>query len=64
MNSETEDKDSLLVTLQRFVTRNKLSLIFTKTILFPHNTAYFMNNSHNTYKNVDGNSKFNITVNN
>ena len=61
MNSETEDKDSLLVTLQRLVTRNKLSLIFTKTILFPHKTAYFMNNSHNAYKNVDVNSKFNIT---
>ena len=30
-------------------------------LLFPHKTAYFSNNSHNAYKNADGNSKFNIT---
>ena len=62
MNLETEGKISLLVTfIQRFVTQSKLSLIFTKTLLFPHKTAYFSNNSHNAYKNADGNSKFNIT---
>ena len=27
-------------------------------LLFPHETAYFSNNSHNAYKNADGNSKF------
>ena len=52
----------LLVTfIQRFVTETKLSLIFSKTLLFPHKTAYFLNNSHNAYKNADSNSKFNIT---
>ena len=52
----------MLVTfIQRFVTQSQLSLIFTKTLLFPHKTAYFSNNSHNAYKNADGNSKFNIT---
>ena len=61
MNLETDSRISLLVTfIQRFVTQNKLSLIFTKTLLFPHKTAYFSNNSHNAYKNADGNSKFNI----
>ena len=62
MNLETEGKISLLVTfIQRFVTQSKLSLIFTKTLLFPHKTAYFSNNSHNAYKNADGNSNFNLT---
>ena len=62
MNLEIEGKISLLVTfIQRFVTQSKLSLIFTKTLLFPHKTAYFSNNSHNVYKNADDNSKFNIT---
>ena len=62
MNLETEGKISLLVTLiQRFVAQCKLSPIFTKTLLFPHKTTYFSNNSHNAYKNADGNSKFNIT---
>ena len=61
MNLETGGKISLLVAfIQRFVTQNKLSLIFTKTLLFPHETAYFSHNSHNAYKNADGNSKFNI----
>ena len=47
MNLETEGKISLLVTfIQRFVTQCKLSLISTKTLLFPHKTAYFLNNSH------------------
>ena len=32
-----------------------------KHLFFPHKTAYFSNNSHNVYKNADGNSKFNIT---
>ena len=27
-------------------------------LLFPHKTAYSSNNSHNPYKNADGNSKF------
>ena len=62
MNLEIEGKISLLVTfIQRFVTQNKLSLIFTKALLFPHKTAYFSHNSHNAYKNADGNSKFNTT---
>ena len=29
-----------------------------RLLLFPHKTTYFSNNSHNAYKNVDGNSKF------
>ena len=62
MNLETEDKISLLLTfIQRFATQSKLSLIFTKTLLFSHKTAYFSNNSHNAYENADGDSKFNIT---
>ena len=43
------------------VKQSKLSLILTETLLRPHKTAYFSNNSHNAYKNTDGNSKFNIT---
>ena len=39
----------------------KLSVIFIKTLLYPYKTAHFSNNSHNTYKNADGNSKFNIS---
>ena len=62
MNLETEVKISWLVTLiQRFVTQSKLSIIFTKTLLFPHKTAYFFSDSLNAYKNADGNTKFNIT---
>ena len=62
MNLETEVKISWLLTLiQRFVTQSKLSIIFTKTLLFPHKTAYFLSDSHNAYKNADGNTKFNIT---
>ena len=61
MNLEIEGKISLLVTfIQRLVARSKVSLIFTKTLLFPHKTVYFSNSSHNTYKNVVGNSKVNI----
>ena len=62
MNLENEGKISLLVTfIQRFVTQSKLSLMFTKTLLFTHKTTYFFNNSHDPYKNEDGNSKFYIT---
>ena len=42
-------------------TKQALPLIFAKTLLFPHKTAYFSNSSHDAYKNADGNSKFNIT---
>ena len=56
LNLEIESKISFLVTfIQRFVTQSKLSVVFTKALLFSHKTAYFLNNSHNTYKN--GNSK-------
>ena len=62
MNLETEVKISWLLTLiQRFVTQSKLSIIFTKTLLFPHKTAYFLSDSQNAYKNADVNTKFNIT---
>ena len=62
MSLETEDEISLLVSfIQRFVTQSRLLLIFTKTPLLSHKTAYFSHRSHDTYKNVDGNSKFNIT---
>ena len=55
-NLKIEGKINLLVTfIKRFVTQSKLSVVFTKALLFPHKTAYFSNNSHNTYKN--GNSK-------
>ena len=30
-------------------------------LLFPHKTACFSKNSHDAYKNADGNSKFYIT---
>ena len=62
MNLETEGKISLLVTFtRRFLTQSKLFLLFSKTLLFPHKIAYFSNNSNETYKNTNGNSKFNIT---
>ena len=62
LNIETVGQNCLVLTfMQRFVTLRKLSLIFSKTLLFPHKTAYFSNNSHDAYKNVDGNAKFNIT---
>ena len=52
LNLETEGKISLLVTfIQRFVKQSKLSIVFIKTLLFPHKTAYFSNNSHDAYKN-------------
>ena len=50
----------LLSFIQRFVTQSKSSLIFTKILSFLHKT-YFSNNLHHTYKNADGNSKFNTT---
>ena len=41
---ETEGKIYLVVTfIQRFVTRSKLSLIFTETLLFPRKTGYYLN---------------------
>ena len=56
-------KINLLVTfIQWLFTRGKLSLIFTKTLSFPHKTAYFLNDSHDSYKNADGNSMFYITI--
>ena len=61
LNLEAEGKISLLVTfIQWFVTQGKLSLIFNKTLFFPHKTAYFSNISHDAYKNADDNPKFNI----
>ena len=55
---ETKCKAYLLITfIQRFVTKSKLSLIFTETLLFPHKTAYFLNEQHDSYKNADGNLK-------
>ena len=62
LNLETESKINLLVTFtQWFVTHNNLSLVFTKTLLFQHKTSYFSNESHDSYKNADVNSKFHIT---
>ena len=59
MNLGSEDKISLLVTfIEQFVTQSKLSLIFTKILMFPHKTIYIYNNSYNAYKKADGNSKF------
>ena len=44
---ETEGKAYLLVTfMQRFVSKSKLSLIFTEMLLFPHKTACFSNDRH------------------
>ena len=59
-----EGKNYLLITfMQRLVTQSKLSLIFTKTLLFPHKIAYFLNDRHELYKykNADGNSKSSIS---
>ena len=48
---ETECKAYLLVFfIQRFVTKSKLSLIFTETLLFPHKAAYFFNDRHDSTK--------------
>ena len=53
---ETECKAYLLVFfIQRFVTKSKLSQNYTET-LFPHKTAYFLNDRHDPYKNADGNT--------
>ena len=55
---ETEGKINLLVTfIQWFVTQSKLSPIFTKTLLFPHETAYF-GMTPDSYENADCSSKF------
>ena len=44
---ENEGKAYLLVTfIQRFVSKSKLSLIFTEMLLFPHKTACFLNDRH------------------
>ena len=57
-----EGKISLLVTfIQRFVTQSKMSVIFTKTLLFSHETACFSSNLRDAYKNADVNSKITIT---
>ena len=59
-----EGKNYLLITfMQRLVTHSKLSLIFTETLLFPHKTAYFLNDRHELYKykNAYGNSKSSIS---
>ena len=56
---ETEGKINFPVTW--FVTQRKLSLIFTKALLFPNKTAYFWNDSHGSYKNADRNSNFHLT---
>ena len=62
LDLETKGKISLVVIfMQLFVTKRKLSLSFTETLLFPDKTTSFLNNSHNAYQNADGNWKFNIT---
>ena len=47
--------------MQRFVKQSKLSLIFTETLLFPDERAYFLNDRHDPYKNADGNLNSYIT---
>ena len=55
---ETDGKAYLLVTfIQQYITKSKISLIFTEMLLFPHEAAYFLNDRHVSYKNADGNSK-------
>ena len=62
LSLETADKINLLVAfIKWFVTQSKLSLIFTKTLLFPYKTACFLNESHDSFKNADSNSEFHIT---
>ena len=62
MNLEIEGKISLVVAFKQwYFTQSKLSLKFTKLLLFPHKTAYFSNNSDNAYENADCNWKFHIT---
>ena len=57
LNVETEGKISLLVTfIKQFATQSKLSLIFTKKLLFPQETAYLSSHSHDAFKSADGNS--------
>ena len=51
---EKEDKTYLLVTfIEQLVTKSKLSLIFTETLLFQHKAAHFMNDRHDSCKNAD-----------
>ena len=48
---EKGGKTYLLVTfIQQLVTKSKLSLIFTKTLLFPHIAAHFVNDRHDSTK--------------
>ena len=55
MTLETEGKAYLLVTfIQRFVTKNKLSLISTEALLFNIKQHIFLNDRHNSYENADG----------
>ena len=52
---ETEGKMYLQVTfIKRFIIQSQLSLIFNETVLFPHKTAHFLNDRHDSYKNTDG----------
>ena len=63
MNLETVGKICLPITfIQHFPTQSKLSLIFSKTLLFPNKIAYFSNNSDDANENAGGNSKFNIST--
>ena len=62
LNIKTEGNINLLVTfIQWFATQSNVSPIFTKTLLFPHKTAYILNESYGSYKDADSNSKFYIT---
>ena len=47
--------------MQWFFIQSKLSLMFAKTQLFPHKTAYFLNDFCDSRKKSHGNSKFHIT---
>ena len=50
MNLEIVGKICLLVTaIHRFATQWKLSLIFSKTLLFPHESAFFFQITHMTH---------------
>ena len=47
--------------MQWFVTQSKLPLTFTQTLPFPLKIAYFLNDSYDSDRNVNDNSKFHIT---
>ena len=52
-------KESLVQVLSKFLKAPFLQNTSGRLLLlFPHETVYSSNNSHNTYKNADGNSKF------